>query len=735
MTERNLYILCLIAATALTACSARIPPKETLIPKPGTYDVEILRDEFGVPHIFGKTDADCAYGVAYAHCEDDFDTIQQGMFLARARLATLEGREALPLDYLVKLFRFREILDEKYETDLSPETRKLVEAYAAGCNHYAALHPKKVKDPSLLPCTGKDIVIGFMIKSPMFFGMDREARRLFEGKPGEVTKKGDKKAPGLVEGTTDLSEVPYEAWRGPGFLTRDLEVGSNTFAVAPGRTPDGATRLAINSHQPYSGPVAWYEVHLHSEEGLNITGGVFPGTPVVLHGHNENLGWAHTVNNPDLVDIYKLEMNPDNENQYRYDGEWKDLEVREVPLIVPLWGALRIPWSREALYSVHGPAIRTDHGVYAIKYAGYGDIGQVEQWYRMDKARNLEEFKAALDLQQIASFNIGYADREGNIAYFYNAKFPRRTEGYDWKKYLPGDTSETNWTEYWPQSSNPRIINPEAGYIFNCNGTPFQATAEAENLRPEDFNETFGIQTDQTNRGYRAYELFDADTSITQEEFDAYKFDLKYSRQSDAYSLLEIIFALDPGDDALLKEAQDVLRGWDGSCNFDNTATAIAVLTMEPVVRGNIPRTPEAIRAQLKLSAERLMKHHGAIAVPWGKVNRLVRGNVNVPIEGGPDILRAVYGRWDDEQGILVGEGGDCYVLLPTWDSEGRLTSRSIHQFGSATLDESSPHYSDQVERFARTQLKPVHMTREEVEANLTARYRPGEERVQVAAK
>lgn len=699
-----------------------------LVPPEGKYDVEILRDEYGVPHIFGKSDADTAYGLGYAHCEDDYETIQQGLFLSRGLLGTLEGRDALPLDYLVKLFKFREIVDEKYETELSPDVRAVVEAFADGCNHYAALNPDKVKNPRLLPTTGKDIVMGFMIKAPMFFGMDREARQLFEGKPKDVTKKGDKPA-GLVQGTTDLSEVPYEAWSGPGFLTRDLEVGSNTFAVAPKRTPDGKTHLAINSHQPYAGPVAWYEVHLHSGEGWDMVGGVFPGTPIVLHGHNRNLGWAHTVNSPDLVDIYKLDMNPENENQYKFDGEWKDLEVGKVKLTVPIWGGFTFPLSREALYSVHGPAIRTDHGVYAIRYAGYGDVGQVEQWFRMNKASNFDEFKSALTLQQIASFNIGYADKEGNIGYFYNAKFPKRAEGYDWEKYLPGDTSETLWTEYLPMSAAPAIINPQAGYIYNCNGTPFQATAVEENLKAEDFSPTLGIETDQKNRGYRAFELFDPDTSITTEEFYAYKYDLKYSKQSDAFALGEMILGLDVEGDANLLEAQRLIKEWDLSCDADNLSAAVAIMTMEPVVRGNIEKTPEAIKEQLKVSVDRLMKHHGKVAVPWGEVNRLVRGNVNVPIEGGPDILRAVYGRWDEEQGILIGEGGDCYVLMVSWDQEGKVSSRSAHQWGSATLDENSPHYADQVKLFAEQNPKPVRLDRADIEANLTARYRPGQPR------
>ena len=727
MMKRSL-VVALSLAGLLTGCGPSMPPNDTMIPPEGKYDVEILRDEFGVPHIFGKTDAATAYGLGYANCEDDWETMQQGIYLSRGVLATLEGREAVPLDYLVKLFRFREIIDAKYETSLSPDIRAVVEGFAAGCNHYAALNPGKVKNPALYPVTGKDIVVGFMIKSPMFFGMDREARRLFEGEPGEVTKKGEKPA-GLVQGTTDLSEVPYEAWSGPGFLTRDLEVGSNTMAVAPKRTPDGMTHLAINSHQPYSGPVAWYEVHLHSEEGWDMVGGVFPGTPVVLHGHNRNLGWAHTVNSPDLVDLYKLDINPDNEDQYKYDGEWKDLEVTSAKLTIPIWGGITIPYWREALYSVHGPAVRTDHGVYAIKYAGYGDVGQVEQWFRMNKATNLEEFKAALSLQQIASFNIGYADKSGNIAYFYNAKFPKRAEGYDWEKYLPGDTSETNWTEYLPWTAAPAIVNPDAGYIYNANGTPFLATEKNEDLKNEDFSPTLGIETDQKNRGYRLHELLSPDTSITTEEFYAYKYDLNYSPASDAKALVDIVLGLDLKDDPMLTEAQELIRSWNLSCDLNNHATAIAVMTMEPVVRGTVAKTPEAIKEQLKLSAERLMKHHGSIAVPWGKVNRLVRGKVNVPIAGGPDIVRAVYGRWDEEKGILIGEGGDCYVIMASWDKDGKVSSRSIHQFGSATLDENSPHYADQAERFANMDPKPVRMDRADIEANLTAKYRPGQPR------
>lgn len=313
---RNIAIVVIVVA--LSACGAKMPKVEDLIPKEKKYDVRILRDTWGVPHIYGKTDADVAYGLAYAHCEDDFKTIQQTLLLARGIQASIKGSDAAPFDYLVKLFRFREIVEEKYETDLSPETRAICEAYADGYNHYAALHPEKVI-PEVLPVTGKDIVAGFVIMTPSFFGFQGAVQRLF----------GSKRA----------REVSQKVTVGNGnFLNNYLPIGSNTFSIAPSRTPDGKTHLAVNSHQPWTGQTAYYEVRLKSEEGLDIAGGIFPGSPVVLLGHNHNLGWAHTVNSPDLIDIYVLEINPDNPNQYKFDGKWRDLEVSEVKIKVKLWG-------------------------------------------------------------------------------------------------------------------------------------------------------------------------------------------------------------------------------------------------------------------------------------------------------------------------------------------------------------------------------------------------------------
>ncbi len=692
----------------LAGCGPKAPSPEELIPPDGKYDVRILRDEWGVPHLYGKTDVDAIYGLAYANCEDDFETIQQGLFLARAKLASIQGKEGAQFDYLVKLFRFQEIIDEKYG-DVPADIRALCDAYADGYNHYAALHPEEVL-PGVLPARGKDIIAGFVIKSPLFFGMDNEVKRLFKD--------------------TRQRKLSQKVAAGSAYFTKGQPIGSNTFSIAPSRTPDGKTHLLINSHQPWTGPVAWYEAHLKSEEGLDIVGGVFPGAPVILHGHNRDLGWAHTVNSPDLVDIYVLDINPDNPDQYRFDGEWRDLEVSEVGIKVKLWGAIKWTFKQEALYSVHGPVVRRPHGTYAIRYAGYGDMGQMEQWFRMGKARNIDEFEAALKIRGIPSFNVGYADKAGNIWYVYNALLPIRAEGYNWKQYLPGDTSETLWTEYLPFEKLPQVRNPASGFVQSCNSTPYRTTIGPENPRPEDFSKTLGIEPleDMKNRSLRALELLGGDDSITEEEFYAYKYDMKYSKESEAAILLKEILEMPPPEDPVVKKALEILAGWDLSADAENPATALAILCMEPIVRARMFGNKEQdIIPLFKEKAQLLQDTFGRIDVPWMDVNRIVRGTVNMGMGGGPDALHAVYGNWKEDH--LEGVAGDCFVLLVTWDPDGTVRSRGIHQFGSATMDASSPHYADQVPLFAAKQTRPILLDEADLRQHLEAEYRPGEAR------
>jgi len=713
-----LGLVALVALVALGGAYLSLPERAAFDPAPllaaaERYDARILRDDFGVPHIYGPRDPDVAYGLAYAHSEDDFDTIQQVILNARGQLASAVGREAAELDYVVQWFGVADWTAAGYATRLSPEVRALAEAYAAGVNHYAALHPEATL-PGAIPATGADIVTGFAARMPLFYGLQRTLA-------------------GLLDDATErtLSAPPSAQLADP--FTGGAELGSNAVAVAPSRSADGATRLLVNSHQPFTGPVAWYEVRLRSQEGWDMAGGVFPGSPVVLHGHNRDLGWASTVNLPDLADVYQLETVGDAEGEdfaYRYDGEVLPFERGEARLDVRLFGRLRWPVERAWLRSVHGPAIRTGTGTYAVRYAGMGEIRQLEQFYRMNRARTFEAWQEAMRLNAIPSLNFVYADKTGRIAYFYHALSPVRAPGWDWQADLPGDRSDLVWTESRGFDDAPQVVDPPSGFVVSANHTPFRATAPGEGPRAEDFPPEAGFDSEMTNRGLRLLELYGGDPSITREEFRRYKFDRRYSTESDVYSVLDEILAADLTSDPRLVRGQQRIRDWTGTVEVDDRSAPIAVLSALPVIvaqRRGLAEIPDAVES-FRATVDLLERTHGRLDPTWGEVNRFRRGDLDLPANGGPDVLRALEDFEVDEDGLLVTHSGDTLVMFVEWDRDGQLRSESIHQYGSATLDQSSPHYDDQVAPFLAEQTKPVHFDEAALRQHLSREYRPGAE-------
>jgi len=317
------------------------------------YELEIFRDPYGVPHIHGRRDADVTFGLAYAHAEDDFSTIQDVVFAIRGVSAQHQGAEAAPSDFLVRWLEVWETVDAGYETRLSAKTRELLRGYADGLNLYAARHPDEVAF-GFLPVRGQDIAAGFVLKTPLFYRLDRRLKELFE----------DERQRPLV----DFEEGLMKSMG----LDLGAQFGSNGFAVAPSRSGDGTTRLVVNSHQPLDGPVAWYEFRGRSDEGLDVAGGTFPGAPLMLHGHNRDLGWAATVNFPDLMDIYVLEVDEEDPARYRLDGEWKTMRSKPITLWVKLWGPIMWPARRTLWFSEHGPVLRRPHGTYAVRWVGRG---------------------------------------------------------------------------------------------------------------------------------------------------------------------------------------------------------------------------------------------------------------------------------------------------------------------------------------------------------------------------
>jgi len=684
------------------------------------YDVRILRDEYGVPHIYGVSDPDVAYGLAYAHSEDDFATIQEVLLSARGELARWQGASAAPLDMLVRWMGAWDAVAAGYDTELSPEVRALVEAYADGVNHYAALHLRETL-PGVIPVTGRDVVAGFATRVPFFYGLQGTIADLF----------ADERANPIATGPI---EAAFE------HISRGAELGSNAVAVNRHRSADGATRLLVNSHQPFTGPAAWYEVRLKSEAGWDMAGGVFPGSPIVLHGHNRDLGWASTVNRPDLADVYVLETDEAGQ-RYKLDGEWREFERRPNEVDIRLLGRLRTNWTwlasqfsplpLELLRSEHGPAVQTTHGTYALRYAGMGEIRQVEQWYRMNRATTHKEWIDAMRMLAIPSFNFVYADRKGRIAYYYNARTPVRAKGWNWQEYLPGDRSDLIWTESYGFDDVPQIVNPRSGYVASTNQTPFRVTALGQSPDEEDFPVEAGFETHMNNRALRAHELYGLDRWITRNEFREYKYDKRYSKDSRVREVISEVLAAEFDEGTTQREAQELLSGWSYDVEIGNRVTALAIMTAQPVIlaeRRELAEVPGVIES-FEAAVETLLDHHGRLDPTWGEVNRFRRGHLDLPANGGPDVLRALEDFNPDEDGTFVPASGDTLVYFVEWDRSGKLRSESIHQYGSATLDANSVHYDDQVEMFLAGETKPVYFDETDLREHLESEYRPGEER------
>ncbi len=690
---------------------------QALVTQSNLYRAEIIRDEWGVPHILGKRNVDTSFGLAYAHAEDDFETIQETVAATRGVMARYRGRSAAPADYLVELLNVWQTLDARYQRDVPEEVKAIARAYAAGANLYAAENPAKAW-PGLAPFTEQDIVAGFVFRTPFFYGLDKPLLDLFN-----------------PDTELELNLAPREnqlAWtldkRG------NSERGSNAIAVSSLRSTDNHTRLLINSHQPLTGPVAWYEAHIKSEQGWDIQGGLFPGTPVILHGFSQNLAWANTVNHIDLSDSYLLERNPDNPDQYRLDGQWHDFEKREVTLLVKLWGNFRMPVKRTVMRSKHGPVIESGDKTYALRYAGMGEIRQFEQYVRLNQATNFDEFMQAMSMNALPSINYVYADRDNNIGFIHNAQYPNRINNWDWSKGLPGDKSELIWDGYRPFSEVPMLINPTSGLLFNANNTPFSATDGPDNLRAIDFPASMGLASDQTNRALRLMEMNDGVSKISEAELLKQKFDIAYSENSEHIKTLKKILEQDWSDNTELVEAQAVIKQWDRNANLENTNAALAIQILMQFRQNPDPedRSPEALRAAAERAVLYLKTNYGGLNPEWSEVNRLRHGDADQPkfdqaLNGGPDVLRAVYSIGIGEHEKSYATHGDSWIALVSWDQEtGEQSAKVVHQFGSATLDQESPHYVDQAGLFVKEQWREATFDIDKIRAKATRSYSIG---------
>ena len=660
------------------------------------YSATITRDIFGVPHVHGATDADAAFGLAYAQADDDITNILSTIDLARAGSGLKNGRDGAIADYLIKALEIRELVEERYEEDLSSEVKAVLEGFVAGLNYWMSLNlDRNIKD--YYPVNKVDLVSSFAIQNLFFAGIDSAIKELMNA-PKEV------------------SEAELDKG-GESRTVASLVAGSNAFALNSNKTSDGKTRLVINSHQPLDGPVAWYEAHISSDEGWNMMGGLFPGAPFIFVGFNESLGWGMTVNGPDLTDAFKLTINPENKNQYLLDGKWENFDIKNIKLPVKLLGPISWTFNREAKFSEHGLVLETESGSYALKFAGMKEIRQPDQWFRMNKAQNKDQWLEAMKMRAIISFNAVYADKEDNIMLLHNTAGPIRNEAYDWKQPVDGTNSTLIWNEITPFDEIPLLINPNSGWIVSANQDPFRASSVKDNLKRSDFSKTLGIETKMTNRAYRVIEIFDNDKKFTEQDLLDAKFDNEYSKESRSIKYLQNVLAQEY-EDQEFQEAQAVLNAWDLKTDNNNRSAALGVCILSEEWRAFMNRIDApSSKEMFKKCIDELNDAFGRVDPLWSEVNMLIRGDLSLPIQGGPDTLRAVYGRPQDD-GILKAVAGDGLVVSLSWDSDGNQESQSIHQYGSATQDSSSKHYDDQVQLFVDEKMKPTFFDKLELEKN-----------------
>lgn len=657
-----------------------------------TSSIQIARDAYGVPHIFAPTDVEAVYGLAWAHAEDDFETTQSTLLAGKAMAGRVFGQEAAAIDYFVHLLGTRELAAEKFDSEFSPQFKAMMQAYADAFNDFALAYPERVLYPKAFPISTIDITSAYILSLAQMSGADQAVRK-------------------IVEGSLDEEEAPT------------LTEGSNAIAIHPSRTDSGEAFLAINSHQPLEGPVSWYEVHIHTDEGWNILGGLFPGGLTVFHGANEHLGWAHTVNRPDKLDIYRLDWDG---KTYEVDGERLKLDEKLAWLKVKLWDWITLPIPRKVYKSIYGPTMVTEAGAYSIRTGALEEIRAPEQWYRMNKAQNFSEFYEAMSMMALPGFNTVYADRYDTIFYVSNALLPKRPEGIDFTGVVQGNSKKVLWEEYFAFRDLPQQLNPNSGYLFNTNHSPFKASATEDNLNPHAYPKSMNYLLKDNNRSLRFQELMPDTGRLSYDDFQAIKFDKQLPEQL-AYNVnLDVLFKLEKENYPDIEIAIDSLQAWDRKAEIHSKGAALFAFVYyywrDKGLHSGVLTEKQAVEG-IREACSYFSSQFGDELVELGTYQKLIRGDTELPIWGLEDVLAAM--RSEKAGGkVRKAEQGESYILMVRYTKDGPILE-SVNVYGASNQPDS-PHYDDQMELFLKQELKPMSLDKKEVLKSAKQIYSPG---------
>ncbi len=718
---RLLYLL--TVAFLFSTCSAPVSNPEIEKWEAQAANIEIIRDDFGVPHIFGKTDADAVFGLLYAQCEDDFPRVERNYVWATGRLAEVEGEEALYSDLRARLFMTKDEAIANYER--SPEwLKKLCNAYADGINYYLHTHPE-VK-PQLLT--------RFEPWMPMYFS---------EGSiGGDIERVRTSRIKEFYEGES-LAMAPVE---------EDLfpePKGSNGFAISGDLTASGDAMLLINPH------TSFYfrgEVHAVSEEGLNAYGAVTWGQFFVYQGFNENTGWMHTSTYTDVIDEFVENVEErDGQLVYQYGEEWRPVETSEVTLKYA---------SDEGMKERTFPMYRTHHGPITHKIDDkwvatalmWEPVKALQQSYIRTKQDGYQGFREMMDIKTNSSNNTVYADSEGNIAYFHGNFIPIRDTNFDYSQPVDGSNPATDWQGLHDVEDAIKLLNPANGWLQNCNSTPF--TSALENSPKEEDYPYYMASAPENFRGVHAIRLLKDAKDLTLDGLIA----LGYDSQIPGFEQLipGLVAAYDQSSEKTedMTGAVDVLRDWDFATSAESVAMTLAhFYGMRCLQDGEAPSglsfmdrvnyfgTDAPMNERLALfqqTLDQLTADFGSWDQPWGEVNRLQRLNGKIASEfddNQPSLpVGLASGRWGSLAAYgsrtfegtkkLYGYRGNSFVAVVEFGDKVKAKSMLA---GGQNADPDSPHFFDQGQRYVDVEFKDVAYYREDIEARAQRTYRPGE--------
>jgi acyl-homoserine-lactone acylase len=696
--------------------------------------ITIIRDNFGIPHIYGKTDADAAFGLLYAQCEDDFPRVEMNYIEKLGRLSEVNGEKDLYNDLMIRL-----VIDSsdaiKDYNNAPLWLKKLCNAYADGINYFL------YKNPQVKPALLKR----FQPWYPMLWT---------DGSIGAISTAG--------VGVRELENF-YSGENKPLVMNESVEqkeekvTGSNGFAFAPKITASHNAILYINPH------VTFYfrpEVHVVSDEGLNAYGAVTWGQFFVYQGFNEHCGWMHTSSYADVSDAY-IEKITSKNNQlfYQYNGEEKLVLHKKITLRYSDNDSIKTK-TFDALFTGHGPVMAKRNGEFISVKSHNRDIkGLIQSWERT-KAKSFADYKKVMDLLANTSNNTVYADAEGNIAYWHGNFIPKRNPKYDWSQPVDGTTSATEWKGLHPVNESIHIYNPLNGWIENCNSTPFTA---AGNFSPKKTDYPAYMAPDGQNfRAINAIKILPEEKSYTIDKVIAKGYDTYLAAFEVLVPALLKSFDKISKEDSLysqLIEPINVLKKWDYRCGENSVATTLAVNWGERILRRiystEIARGEEndqvtkTKKFAATASADELLQPFlstikylentfGRWKIQWGEINRFQR------------ISGAIDNHFnDDSASIPVGFASSTWGMIPSYSSSifsgtkkrygvngnsficavefGKKIKAKSLLAGGESGHPGSKHFFDEGYMYSKGIFKEVLFYKEDVLKHAERKYHPGE--------